>query len=439
MAWKPETQLQNGKYTLEKTLGEGGFGITYLAKEETGKQVAIKTLNDKIRQRRDFSQCQEDFLNEALRLAQCRHPHVVRVHQLIQHDSLWCIVMDYIDGKNLGRLVENEGALPETQALRYIRQIGEALRVVHQQGFLHRDVKPLNILVKNDRAEAILIDFGMARKFTPNLTQVHTEYVSRGFAPIEQYDRRSLRGAYTDVYGLAATLYALVTAEVPESATARDRCIAKGKPDALVPPQQLNPQISDRTQAAILHGMALEPEHRPQTVGEWLSLLDTELDTESEAIAISPPPTTPEPPQWSSAVGIDYTRLHNLLEQHQWQDADQETDAIILQVCDRQGQGKLGIEDIREFPCRDLRTLDKLWIKYSGGRFGFSIQRRLWVKVDRDYEAFGDQVGWRQHAIWLPYTELTFGIAAPEGHLPSWGRRGRLWSFFGSRIGQCSL
>jgi eukaryotic-like serine/threonine-protein kinase len=436
MAWQVNTQLQNGKYTLEKTLGEGGFGITYLAKEETGKQVAIKTLNDDIRKRRDFNQCQEDFLNEALRLAQCRHPHVVRVHQLLQHDSLWCIVMDYIDGTNLARLVEHEGLLPEMQALRYIRQIGDALRVVHQQGFLHRDVKPLNILLKDDRTEAVLIDFGMAREFTPNLTQVHTEYVSRGFAPIEQYDRRSLRGAYTDVYGLAATLYALVTAEVPESATTRDRHIAKAQPDPLVPPQQINSQISDRTQAAILQGMALEPEHRPQTIDEWLLL----LDTQTEAIAISPLPTPSQPaPQWSSAVGIDYTRLHDLLEQHQWQDADRETDAIILQVCDRQGQGKLGIEDIREFPCRDLRTIDKLWVKYSGGRFGFSIQRRLWETVDRDYEAFGDRVGWRQKAVWLPYTELTFGITAPSGHLPSWGRRGRLWLFFGDRIGQCSL
>jgi eukaryotic-like serine/threonine-protein kinase len=436
MAWQVNTQLQNGKYTLEKTLGEGGFGITYLAKEETGKQVAIKTLNDDIRKRRDFNQCQEDFLNEALRLAQCRHPHVVRVHQLLQHDSLWCIVMDYIDGTNLARLVEHEGLLPEMQALRYIRQIGDALRVVHQQGFLHRDVKPLNILLKDDRTEAVLIDFGMAREFTPNLTQVHTEYVSRGFAPIEQYDRRSLRGAYTDVYGLAATLYALVTAEVPESATTRDRHIAKAQPDPLVPPQQINSQISDRTQAAILQGMALEPEHRPQTIDEWLLL----LDTQTEAIAISPLPTSSQPaPQWSSAVGIDYTRLHDLLEQHQWQDADRETDAIILQVCDRQGQGKLGIEDIREFPCRDLRTIDKLWVKYSGGRFGFSIQRRLWETVDRDYEAFGDRVGWRQKAVWLPYTELTFGITAPSGHLPSWGRRGRLWLFFGDRIGQCSL
>lgn len=436
MAWSVNTQLQNGKYTLDRILGEGGFGITYLAQEETGKPVAIKTLNDKIRKRRDFNQCQEDFLNEALRLAQCRHPHIVRVHQIIQHDLRWCIVMDYIEGTNLGRLVQQAGALPEFQALRYIRQIGEALGVVHQQGFLHRDVKPLNVLLQSDRSQAVLIDFGMARKFTPNLTQIHTEYVSRGFAPIEQYDRRSVRGAYTDIYGLAATLYALVTAEVPESATARDRYIARGKPDPLILPQHLNSQISDRTQTAILHGMALEPQDRPQTVDEWLSLLDSEIETISTAC----PPTTAEPLlQWSSAVGIDYTRLHNLLEHHQWQDADRETDGIILQVCDRQGQGTLGIEDIREFPCRDLRTINQLWVKYSGGRFGFSIQRRIWEELDHDYDTFGDRLGWRRETVWLPYTALIFGISAPEGHLPSWGRRGRLWSFFGSRIGQCSL
>jgi eukaryotic-like serine/threonine-protein kinase len=452
MPWPAQTQLQNGRYEIEQILGTGGFGITYLAREQMGDRVVIKTLNDRIQKRRDFDQCQQDFLNEALRLAQCRHPHIIRVHQVIQHDALWCIVMDYIDGTNLGAWVEQEGPLPEAEALRYMDQIGDALHAIHQQGFLHRDVKPLNILTPADRDRAILIDFGMAREFTPNLTQVHTEYVSKGFAPIEQYDRRSQRGAYTDVYGLAATLYALLTGNVPVSASVRDRSHAKGEADPLVPPQQANPQISDRTHAAILRGMALLPEDRPQTVTAWLSLLPSEVTSEvtSEAIPEAIPAAIPEaedPPsriasapaesRWHSAVGIDYTRLHDLLERHQWQEADRETEAIVLHVCDRTAAGTVTIEEVQSFPCRDLRTLDRLWVKYSGGRFGWSVQARIWRSTDEDYEAFGDRVGWRSPELWLPYSELTFEIEAPIGHLPSWGRRGRFWPFLAERIEEC--
>ncbi|MBD2310520.1 GUN4 domain-containing protein [Desertifilum sp. FACHB-1129] len=433
MTWQPGYSLLEGKYIIEQSLGKGGFGITYLARDRSGQQVTIKTLNDKVQNRSDFAKCQQDFLNEALRLAKCSHPHIVRVEELIQHESLWCIVMEYVDGVNLARLTQERGPLPEADALHYIRQIGDALQLVHQQGFLHRDIKPLNIIVRTDQAHAVLIDFGMARKFIPNLTQVHTEYVTRGFAPIEQYDRRSLRGAYTDVYGLAATLYALLTNQVPEASVLRDRSWNKYKEDSLIPPQQLNPQMSDRLNQAILTGMALEPEDRPQSIAEWLELLEHDASFPLAQIATS------LTPQWRSAVGLDYTRLRELLAQGQWQAADEETSDLMLQIQDREQEGRLTEEDVRKFPCRDLRIIDRLWIEQSQGHFGFSLQNRIWRKVNKDYQEFGNQVGWCVGNSWLPYTKLTFTLTAPQGHLPSWGRRGRLWPLLGSRLRKCGL
>jgi eukaryotic-like serine/threonine-protein kinase len=437
MAWQAETQLQDGRYVIEKTLGVGGFGITYLARETTGDRVVIKTLNDTVQKRRDFNQCQEEFLNEALRLAQCSHPHIVRVQKVIQHDSIWCIVMDYIDGMTLAKRVEEKGFLSESLALQYIQQIADAANLIHQRGFLHRDIKPLNILLTEDEQSAFLIDFGMVRSFKPNLTQVHTEYVSKGFAPIEQYDRRSQRGAYTDVYGLAATLYAILTGEVPESATTRDRAVAKGESDPLVLPQTFNPNISDRTQAVILQGMALLPEQRSPSVLEWLSGLPLEENVATASEIELVPPPLPDVPQWQSAVGIDYSQLNELLANHRWQEADRETEAIVLQVCDRMAAGTANIDEIQNFPCRDLRSIDLLWEEHSNGRFGFRVQAKIWQEVEENYEAFGEKVGWRELGIWLPYAELTFEISAPVGHLPSWGRRGRLWSFFADRIDEC--
>lgn len=275
MMWLAGQQLQGGKYTIEQELGEGGFSVTYLARNQNEETVVIKTLNDKVQHRPDFAKFQQDFLNEALRLAKCTHPHIVRVVELIQEGSLCCMVMEYIPGEDLASRVMRQGVLPEREALRYIQQIGEALIVVHNNGLLHRDVKPQNIMLREDGTEAVLIDFGTAREFTPNLNQIHTALMTNYFAPIEQYDERAQCGPYTDVYALAATLYVILTGELPILAPVR----AAGTP--LEPPKQLNPNISDRVNEAILAGMAFQSIERPQSVQKWLELLGVETISEN--------------------------------------------------------------------------------------------------------------------------------------------------------------
>ncbi|WP_315790147.1 serine/threonine-protein kinase [Fischerella sp. JS2] len=166
----PGYQLRGGKYTIERTLAQGGFGITYLARNDRGEWVVIKTLNETVQRRPDFAKLQEDFVREALRLAKCNHPHIVRVDDVFQEGQLWCMVMEYIQGENLTDRVVNRGILSQAEALGYIRQISEALTVVHNNGLLHRDIKPANIIVRAGKQEAVLIDFGIAREFTPDLT-----------------------------------------------------------------------------------------------------------------------------------------------------------------------------------------------------------------------------------------------------------------------------
>lgn len=98
MVWASGQKLQSEKYTIEERIGEGGFGVTYCARDNNGRRVVIKTLNDSVQRRSDFTKFQQDFLNEAIKLAKCNHPHVVRIHEVIQEENLWCIVMEYIDG-----------------------------------------------------------------------------------------------------------------------------------------------------------------------------------------------------------------------------------------------------------------------------------------------------------------------------------------------------
>nr|WP_254445229.1 MULTISPECIES: serine/threonine-protein kinase [unclassified Anabaena] len=268
MAWLSGQQLQNGKYTIEKELGEGGFGITYLARDNNGNFVVIKTLNDAIQRRADFAKFQQDFINEAIKLAKCTHPHIVQIYEVINENDLWCMVMEYIDGEDLGTLVENHGVLSEDIALKYIQQIGEALTVVHNNGLLHRDVKPQNIMIRSGKSAAVLIDFGIAREFSHNLIQTHTQMLADGFAPIEQYDKRAKRGAFTDVYALAATLYSLLTGELPTISPMR--AIGTELEEA----KEINSKISDRVNHAIIKGMEIKPENRPQSIIEWLSILN---------------------------------------------------------------------------------------------------------------------------------------------------------------------
>jgi len=308
MALALNQQLQKGKYTIERELGRGRFGITYLARNKNGNGVVIKTLNDAVLKPADFERWQQNFVKEAFKLAQCKHPNIVRAEEPFQEGGLWCIAMEYVEGIDLGSRAQNR--LPEEEALNYIRQIGEALTLVHSHGLIHRDVKPANIMVRvrNGKSEAVLIDFGLAREFDHEMTQTRPEEMAEGFSPPELYSRKAKRGAYTDVYSLAATLYVLLTGTIP--ANARERKLSN---ERLVPPKDINPEISDRTNRAIIAGMEIEteklpptlqrpfPTQRPQTIQEWLDLLGL---TNINSSSLPQPAANSGEPDWNKVAAV---------------------------------------------------------------------------------------------------------------------------------------
>jgi serine/threonine protein kinase len=423
--WTPNQELKSGRFIIQKVMGGGGFGLTYKALDTSkDKMVVIKTLNQFQQTQEDFEQRQEKFLNEALRLAQCSHPHIVKVYEVFREEGLWGMVMEYVDGDDLGVYVENNGPLLETEALCYIEQISQALEYVHRQGFLHRDVKPNNILLRRETQAAILIDFGLAREYTGK-TGSMTNAKTEGYAPIEQYERRGEFGEYTDVYALAATLYSLVTKEVPIPANFRKKGLS------LPPPQQYNPTISDDLNAAIVRGMALEPQNRPQSVLEFQELLG--IHPQAEA-------------QLKSSLGINYSQLRNFLASGRWKEADRETARMMLAVTKREKEGWFAVEDIEMFRCEDLQIIDQLWLKYSHGRFGFTIQKRIYEAMggNKDYdpevwEAFSDRIGWHKNGDWVTYDHIIFDISAPVAHLPRGGSTVGEWGGFVLWLGLCGV
>jgi serine/threonine-protein kinase len=248
----------------------------------------------------------------------------------------------------------------------------------------------------------VLIDFGIAADMSPPSTLSRT-FGNQAFAPYEL--RKGRRQPTVDIYCLAASLYYAVTGQCPTKSFER-----KYDGIELKAPKQFVPSISDGLNKAILKGMELEMQDRPQSMQVWLQLLSQ----------------TAQADDLSSERGVDYTKLRDLLAQGKWKEADKETLAVILKVARREQEGWLRVEDIEKFPCTDLRTIDTLWVKYSKGRFGFSVQKRIWESVggtpDADYETFkrfGDRIKWLVNNNWLEkYDDFTFTKEAPEGHLP---------------------
>jgi serine/threonine protein kinase len=275
MVWNQGKSLFGGRYIIESQLGEGGIGITYLARSQGNQLRVIKTLKEEILNHPAWllhrNKLRQDFRDEAVRLAVCHHPHIVKIENVFDEGNLPCMVMEYIEGEDLGQRLKRTGVLSEAEALLYIRQIGDALTLIHSKGLLHRDLKPRNIMIRIHKSEAVLIDFGISREFIPNAVQRHTVYRTPGFAPPEQYELEAPRGEYIDIYALAATLYNILTAVIPTNADDRRHNVN------LEPPKYFNPNISDRVNQAIMCGMDLESTYRPQSVQEWLNLLGSSI------------------------------------------------------------------------------------------------------------------------------------------------------------------
>lgn len=153
----------------------------------------------------------------------------------------------------------------------------------------------------------------------------------------------------------------------------------------------------------------------------------------------------------ASDRGVDYRRLRYFLATSQWFQAEEETRQVMLQVAHRENIGNLYIRDLEEFPLADLQTIDRLWVKYSNERFGFSVQKQIWDRLstyaEPNYETFcrfGDRVGWRNRGNWLNRNEIIFHLGAPSGHLPHRPHGNQLspvgvWQVFFSRLETCYL
>lgn len=309
------TLLQGGKYRIVRFISSGGFGCTYEAyhvmlrkriaikeffvkdfcgRDEHTSCVTIETTN----KRELVGKLKQKFIDEARSISELEHPGIIRVTDVFEENATAYYAMDYIDGFSLKELVDREGALPESKALEYIRQVADALKYVHAHNRLHLDIKPGNVMIDGS-GHAVLIDFGTSKQYD----EVNGENTSTllghtpGYAPPEQIGNDLVKFTpAADIYALGATLYKLLSGVTPISS------------NLLISGEKLEPlsgSVSGSTRDAVEKSMKVNRYDRPESVDAFLSLLDarsvdddegTVYGDVSSASPVSRP--LPERPGW---------------------------------------------------------------------------------------------------------------------------------------------
>ncbi len=307
MNLKSGALLQGGRYRIEKVLGQGGFGITYLGVQTSlDDKVAIKEFFMKdlcnrgvntsnvsvgsVGSRELVEGFRKKFIKEARNIRRLKHRNIVPIIDVFEENGTAYYVMEYFECGNLKELVDNRGPLSEALAVTYISQLASALEKVHANGLLHLDIKPANVMLGNS-GEAVLIDFGISKHYDEGGAQTSSGLVgtSEGYAPLEQYEAASLKTftPATDIYALGATLFFLLTGTRPPKAS---EVMNLGLPE-------LPANVSQNVRRAIETAMQPTVRMRPQSVRGFMELLDDMGKTEIviDDVTVIDTPVVPEP------------------------------------------------------------------------------------------------------------------------------------------------
>lgn len=282
------TLLQKGTYRLEKLVRHRGRHLTYEGTHLPSQTpIVIETLNPSNQQPNDIARRRDAFVQHAQAWQHLKHPALAPIREVFIESVLPFVIKDKIAGQSWAMLTQDR-SLSEEEAIAKITQIAQGVELAHQHHLWHGDIQPQNVVLPPQTTQPILLQQSPTERPLSSLHAYAAPEVSQGQQTVA-----------TDIYGLAATLYTLVTGKIPITASQRQQ----------IRLELHHPGLSQETIVAILRGMAMQPHHRPQSVAKWLALLPkvvmpVSLSTESGNIgAVSPPPVTvqPHPPEETSA------------------------------------------------------------------------------------------------------------------------------------------
>ena len=270
-----------GRYVIQKVLGQGGFGITYLGIDKLyGNKVAIKEYYPQkiamrkaqyedvvtvtsIEEKNNYNKGKKRFLDEAQVMARFnKNEGIVKILDFFEANNTAYIVMEYLEGITLKQYLGKYGVLQFRNLIEMMLPLLEALIEIHSQGLIHRDISPDNIMVQHN-GKLKLMDFGAARDYTESGNKSLTVILKPGYAPPEQYQTHGVQGPWTDIYALCATIYKCLTGITPPDA------IARVMDDKFKEPDQLDGKLSPDIKKILWKGMNIFPEERYQDIGEF--------------------------------------------------------------------------------------------------------------------------------------------------------------------------
>ena len=288
-----EGEILCDRYIIGKPLGSGGFGVTYIAwdtvlqckvaiKEYMPSEFATRALNEaKVtvfagNQQEQFESGLEKFFDEAIRLAQFNSVEgIVHVYDCIKANDTAYIIMELLEGETLLSYLEREKNISTEKAVEMLLPVAEALKLVHQEGLIHRDIAPDNLFLTKD-GKIKLIDFGAARFATTQHSRSLSVLIKEGYSAEEQYRSQGKQGAYTDIYALGAVLYHMITGEVPIDALKRKEALSNQQKDPLLPVEKFTKNVPENVANAIYNAMNVQIEDRTQNAEQLIYELTTD-------------------------------------------------------------------------------------------------------------------------------------------------------------------
>ncbi|MGL4497919.1 MAG: GUN4 domain-containing protein [Planktothrix sp.] len=424
--------LLTDRYRALEILGQGGFGRTFLAVDEqkpSQPYCVIKQFLPQAQGTNNQEKAGELFKQEAIQLEKLgKHQQIPELFAYLIQDNRQYLVQEYIEGQNLLQELAKTGAFSETKIINLLEDLLPILAFIHQKLVIHRDIKPENIIRRKSDNKLFLVDFGAAKVATHTaLARTGSVIGSFGYMAPEQWAGKPTFAS--DLYSLGVTCIHLLTNKEPFDLFDSGECDWVWRNYLTVKVNNTLGQVLDKL-------LQQGTKKRFQTAQEVLEALQltAKLISPPTPQFFTPKPTfkpTPQPDiELKPARGVNYDQLEQLLKAGSWKEADKETAKKMLEVAGRTKEEWLREEDIDSFPSEDLRTIDQLWVKYSNGRFGFSVQKRIYQSLggtrsyeEKVWEAFGDQVGWRVNGHWLWNFQFNLQFnpqTAEDGHLP-WG------------------
>lgn len=411
------------RYRPFKPIGQGGFGRTFLAIDEDMpakppcviKQLCLQSQGSLL-----LNKAMQLFHQEAENLEKLgEHPQIPTLFAHFEQNKQLYLVQEWIEGETLKQELQQTGPFKENQIWQLLRNLLSVLKFVHENKVIHRDIKPHNIMRRRQNQQAVLIDFGVAKFLTGTaLLQTGTVVGTAEYLAPEQTKGKAFPAS--DLYSLGVTCIHLLTDIPPFDLF--DIVDSRWVWRDYLPK---NTVVSDRLSYILDRLLESTLRKRYQSATEVLQELDRQI----------PSPT----------ADVDYQPLENFLAAGKWQKADQETWQVMSQVAGKFPGNYLQVSDIEKFPCQDLLKIDQLWLKYSRGRFGFSVQKQIFEQVaGGEYSIFCQEVGWPVHRVQVLDSVLQFNRKAPLGHLPSrrwmggysWWKHAR---FMAEKLEQCSI